>query len=112
VIPLARSAIAVRSLDSISSCVSKRERAPELVIARLTAAMECESGRLKIAAPSYCPNIQYYDSRLPPADSATSRTTADRSEGLAMNRFADSLVRLNKPGTWPLPPPQYARMRT
>ena len=54
--PLARSAIAVRSLDSISSCVSKRDRAPELVIARLTAAMECESGRSKTAAPSYCPH--------------------------------------------------------
>ena len=39
-IPLARSAIAVRSPDSISSCVSKRGRAPELVIARLTAAMD------------------------------------------------------------------------
>jgi hypothetical protein len=38
-----------------SSCVSKRDRAPELVIVRLTAAMECESGRSKTAAPSYCP---------------------------------------------------------
>jgi|HubBroStandDraft_6_1064221.scaffolds.fasta_scaffold1111751_1 hypothetical protein len=34
------------------------ELAGELVIARLTAAMDWESGRLKTAAPSYCPNIQ------------------------------------------------------
>jgi F420H(2)-dependent quinone reductase len=31
-----------------------------------------------------------------PADSATPRTTVARSEGLAMNRFAVSLVRLNR----------------
>ena len=36
--------------------------------------------------------------RLPPADSATSRTAAARSEGFATNRFAVSLVRLNRTG--------------
>jgi hypothetical protein len=33
-------------------------KAPELVAARLTAAMLCESGIPKTPAPSYCPNIQ------------------------------------------------------
>jgi hypothetical protein len=33
-------------------------KAPELVAARHTAAMLCESGIPKTPAPSYCPNIQ------------------------------------------------------
>jgi hypothetical protein len=41
---LGRSAMAVKSLASISSCVSKRVKAPGLVEARLTAALVCEPG--------------------------------------------------------------------
>ena len=36
----------------------ERVKAPELVAARLTAAMVRESGSTKTPAPSYCPNIQ------------------------------------------------------
>ena len=43
-IPFARSAIAVRSLASISSCVSKCAKAPEPVAARLSAAMGAIGG--------------------------------------------------------------------
>ncbi len=41
-----------------------------------SAAAVCESASETIAAPSYCPNIQQYDSRPPPTDSASCRTTA------------------------------------
>ena len=58
VIPWARPAIVVRLLDLSSSCASKRERAPGLVTAGLTAAMDRGSGRPNTTAPLYGLDIQ------------------------------------------------------
>ena len=62
--PWARPAIAVRSLDSNSSCASKRERAPELVTAGLTQPwIASQAGRNHRAAVR--PEHPVIDSRLP-----------------------------------------------
>jgi hypothetical protein len=56
-IPWAGSALAVRSLASLSSCVSKRVKAPGLVAAGLTAALVCELGCPKMPISSSWPDI-------------------------------------------------------
>lgn len=49
--------VVVRSLDSNSSCAPKRDRAPELVTAGLTVAMDRGSGRPDTTVPPHGPNI-------------------------------------------------------
>src|SRR3954471_7285665 len=66
-----------------SSWVSERID-PVLLIAALIPAMASESGASTMALPSWDPNIQYIDSRLPPTLSSTPRTAVSRSAGFSI----------------------------